>query len=257
MNPRQRRGILFMLIAVLLAVAVFFLVARYVSNVNTKVGNLVTVYRASDEISPYETFEEDMFVTEDVPARWLGKSTITDPEEFLDRKSSLTIEPGTMVTRDMLLDESTLSPTEREVAINVDAVTGLAGRVQTGDYVDIYAVFKEVPGVNDQVQVLNRTVRVVSVRGVQTVPDEDSVTGEQDVIPVTLALEPNDALAVTYASAFAEEVRLVGLPTTEAEDRSGEEDYFDAEKLNELEAGDGADSEDDDSDESDESEESD
>ena len=55
-------------------------------------------------------------------------------------------------------------------------------------------------------------VRVVSVRGSQVLVDEDSATGQASVVPVTLALEPNDALAVTYASAFADEVRLVGLP---------------------------------------------
>lgn len=234
MNPRQRRGLLFILLAVLMAVGVFFVVANYVSQVNTKVGNLVTVYRAAEDIAPYETISAEKLAKDEVPARWLGASTVTNVDELLDSKVAVAVEPGTLLTNDLLLLDSTLSATEREIAINVDAVTGIAGRVGTGDYVDIYAVFAGIEGVPDQVQVLVRTVRVVSVRGVQTVPDEESVTGEQNVIPVTLALEPNDALAVTYASAFAKEVRLVGLPAGEAEDRTGEKNYFDSETLEEF-----------------------
>ncbi|MEK8227385.1 hypothetical protein NKG05_16710 [Oerskovia sp. M15] len=84
------------------------------------------------------------------------------------------------------------------------------------------------PGLPKQVQVLVRSVRVVSVAGSQVKVDEESDTGQQNVIPVTLALQPNDALAVTYAAAFAQEVRLVGLPTGSAEDRTGELDDLDA-----------------------------
>ena len=58
-------------------------------------------------------------------------------------------------------------------------------------------VFSDVPGLPKQVRVLVQNVRVVSVRGSQVQVDELSSTGQQRVVPVTLALEPNDALAVT------------------------------------------------------------
>jgi len=79
--------------------------------------------------------------------------------------------------------------------------------------------------------VLVQNVRVVSVRGEQTKANQTAINGQQSVIPVTLALEPNDALAVTYASAFATEVRLVGLPTGTGENRAGEKGNFDAKDL--------------------------
>ena len=88
-----------------------------------------------------------------------------------------------------------------------------------------------MPGLPKQVRVLVEDVRVVSVRGEPGAVDEDSETGQATVVPVTLALEPNDALAVTYASAFAQEVRLVGLPAGSGEDRTGEQDEFDATNL--------------------------
>ncbi len=132
----------------------------------------------------------------------------------------------------MLIPPSALSPTEREIAINVDAVTGVAGRVRPGDRVDMYAVFADVTGLPAQVRVLVRDVRVVTIGGQQTVTrSDDEGVSENEVLPVTLALEPDDSLSVTYANAFAEEVRLVALPTDVGTDRTDDVDSFDAGNL--------------------------
>ncbi|HEY5515620.1 MAG TPA: Flp pilus assembly protein CpaB [Pengzhenrongella sp.] len=220
---------LFILASGLLAVVVFFVVASYVANVANQVGSLVTVYRAAKPIPAHTAIDKDSIVADRVPARWLSDSARLTEGDIVGQSVAVSLEPGTLLTADLLVRPSDLSPTEREIAINVDSVTGLAGRVETGDYVDIYAVFADVPGLPKQVRVLVRNVRVVSVRGAQTTVDEKSLTGgQQTVIPVTLALEANDALAVTYASAFAHEVRLVGLPTGTGQDRSGEKGEFDA-----------------------------
>ena len=71
---------------------------------------------------------------------------------------------------------------------------------------------------------------MVSVSGQLQVtsPDAKSI---QNVIPVTVALQPSAALAVTYANSFAKEVRLVGLPPGVAQDRSKEKKTFDAKQL--------------------------
>lgn len=231
MNPRQRRGVLFILMSVLLAVVVFFVIATYVGNVQSQVGSVVTVYRAAGDLPAYAMLDESMLVEDEVPARWLSEGARLEPDELVGRRIGFNVEEGTLLSRDMLVPPSDLSATEREIAVEVDQITGIADRVRPGDYVDIYAVFADVPGLPKQVRVLVQNVRVVSVRGSQVRLDENSVSGESNVVPVTLALEPNDALAVTYAAAFAEEVRLVGLPTGTAEDRTGEQSEFDAEDL--------------------------
>ena len=72
MNPRQRRGVLFILLSVVLAVVVFFLVASYVGNVSSQVGSVVTVYRAADDLPAYTTLDESTIVADEVPERWLS-----------------------------------------------------------------------------------------------------------------------------------------------------------------------------------------
>lgn len=231
MNARQRRGVLFISFSFLMAIVVFFTVAGYVASVNRQVGARVTVYRAATVIEPYQPLNDGNLQAVKVPRLWTSPTSRVRLDELRGRRVGFRLEKGTTLTSDMLVPPSDLSPTERELAVNVNAVTGLAGRVAPGNLVDIYAVFGDVPGLPKQVRVLVRGVRVVSVGGSQSVRQSDPDTGvssDRTVLPVTLALEPNDALAVTFASAFAEEVRLVGLPTGNSLNRSGEDGSFDA-----------------------------
>lgn len=232
MNPRQRRGVIFMVLAVVVAIAVFVILTNYVQAVSSQVGPTTTVYRAAAPIDAYVPLDEVNLEPYEVPERWATPASVLQLDQLEGRRIGFPVAAGTVVSEDMLVPPSDLSPTEREIAINVDAVTGVAGRVRTGDRVDLYSVFADVPGLPAQVRVLVRDVRIVSIGGVQTVVQtDDEGASEEDVIPVTLALEPDDSLAVTYANAFAEEVRLVALPTDTGLDRSEDIDQFDAGSL--------------------------
>lgn len=222
-----------MVLALVIGFGVFLSVTSYVASVQSQVGSRTTVFRASRSIDPYTPLSAQNLEPEEVPQRWTAPSTRLRLSDLEGRRVGFRIEPGTVISSDMLLSPTSLSPTEREIAVNVDAVTGIGGRVRPGDSVDIYAVFAEVPGLSDQVRVLVRNVRVVSIGGKQTVQQNDATNGisETQEVPVTLALEPNDAKAVTYAAQFADQVRLVGLPTDVGTNRSGETNTFDARNL--------------------------
>ncbi|MGF1646889.1 MAG: Flp pilus assembly protein CpaB [Kineosporiaceae bacterium] len=233
MNSRQRRGVVLIVLGAVVAALVFVVVTIYVRSVSSQVGPMTTVYAARDTIDPYTPLGPENLQPVELPQRWSAPSARLDLAGIEGRRVGFQLAPGTIVTSDMLIPPSDLNPSEREIAINVDAVTGVAGRVRPGDRVDVYAVFADVAGLANQVQVLVRDVRVVSVGGRQTVvaeDDDDGLTRAQ-AIPVTLALEPDDSLAVTYANAFADEVRLVALPTDRGVDRGGEIDQFDAGSL--------------------------
>lgn len=242
MNPRQRRGIVLIALSAVVAIAVFVIVTNYVRSVASQVGPLTTVYAAAAPIDAYSPLGATNLTPIEVPQRWAAPSSRLELPDLEGRRVGFRLESGTVVTSDMLVPVSELSPTEREVAINVNPVTGVAGRVRPGDRVDVYAVFSNVAGLPKQSRVLVREVRVVSIGGVQTVSDTTSEgLTQNDVIPVTLALEPDDALAVTYATAFADEVRLVALPTDTGVDRSGDIDSFDAGSLGGVPVLEGAD----------------
>lgn len=232
MNPRQRRGIVLILVSLVVAAATFFVVMRYVASVNSQVGTRVTVYQASTPIEAYTPLSAQNLTPIEVPKRWVADSAILTLDELVGRRVGFRLNTGSTVSSDMLIPSSSLNRNEREVAINVNAVTGVAGRVRPGDRVDIYAVFGDVPGLPKTVKVLARDIRVVSIAGQQTVVQQSTQgTNEQQVVPVTLALVPTDAMAVTYAANFATEVRLVALPNDVGTDRQGEAESYDAGNL--------------------------
>ena len=221
-----------MAVALLVALGTFVAVSTFVANVNSQVGQRVTVYQARQPIDPYTPLSADVLEPVEVPRRWVSESSIVGLSELTGRSISFRVNAGTTISSDMLIPNSSLSSTERELAINVDPVTGVAGRVRPGDRVDVYAVFGDVPGLPKQVRILQRNVRIVSIAGQQTVTQQNSDgTRESEVIPVTLAVEPEAALSITYASAFAQEVRLVALPSDVGVNRTNESDTFDASKL--------------------------
>jgi pilus assembly protein CpaB len=229
-NPRQRRGVVLMVLSVLAAFLVFVGVSSYVSNVNSKVGPMVTVYHVTKDLPAFTTLSSENTEPVQVPQRWAADKTVLKSSDIDGRVTATPLSAGSPVSLDALVPPSDLDPSEREIAVNVDAVTGLAGRVRPGDRVDVYAVFADVPGLSKQARILVENVRVISVLGQQQVQSPDAKT-IQNVIPVTLALQPDAALSVTYANSFAKEVRLVGLPPGVAQDRSREKKTFDAKRL--------------------------
>lgn len=232
MNPRQRRGVLLLLLSGLGALALFAVTTNYVSGVNARVAPLVTVYAASQDLPAYTQLTEDTVEAVEVPERWAPRTTVREVADLVGRRVAYGIEAGTWVGTDALLPPSAIGDDEREIAIQVDAVTGIAGRVAPGDLVDVYAIFGTAEdGVSRN---LVRNVRVISVGGQQTRTSTDGqgALADEAVVPVTLALDPQEALSVTYADAFAVSVRLVGLPPgIESQDRADESDRVDNRQL--------------------------
>ncbi len=230
LGPRQRRGVLLMIVGLAIGAVVFAVVATYVGNVQRQVGATTTVFRASRAIEPYTPITGADLEPVTMPERWTAPGTLLARGDLEGRKVGFRVQPGTVLSRDMLLERSALSATEREITIDVDPVTGIGGDVDAGDVVDVYAVFGEVAGLPKQARILVREARVVDVGGERSVREDSDRGGirADDVLPVTLALESEDALSVTYAGAFATEVRLVGLPEDVPAGREREPSEFDA-----------------------------
>jgi len=221
-----------MITAALAAIVLFFVAVNYVGGVNSQVAPKTTVYRATGEIAAYSIVKADQLEAVQVPERWTSPQAVDDIDDLVGRRVSYNVAEGTYLGKDMLLPPSSLNENEREIALTVDSKTGIAGRVRSGDFVDVYAVFDSEAGGSSQVLV--RNARVVSVSGSESRTQTTSrdEREQREVTPVTLALVPEDALAVTYADAFATTVRLVGLPPDITdENRSGEPNKLDGPDL--------------------------
>lgn len=211
MNSRQRRGVILLLISVLCAFAAFAGVISVISDVNSKVGPEVSAYELTSDIAPYTRLETSSFKKISLPKRWLSGTAITDLSQIQGKIAVTTLRKGSLLQSDMLVNQPELKAGEQEIAIMIDAETGVAGKITPGATVNIYATFaavneKEKP----QSRVIVQNARVLDVGRITALEPkrEENQTELEQAVPITFALNTVDAQRVAYAESFAQHVRL-------------------------------------------------
>jgi pilus assembly protein CpaB len=213
MNPRQRRGVILLTLAALGLLGVFILVAGYVADVRAEVDPKVTVLALAKPAEKDKAISDDMIKTVELPKRWVPKTALRDRTRLIGQVASADIPQESILQEGMIGAPPELATGQREIAILVDAETGVAGKLSPGSIVDIVATFpgNDQTGVKPESNVVVAGARIIAVgqpalkggRGVQ-----EQAADPAQVVPVTFALKPKEALTVTYAESFATEVRL-------------------------------------------------
>ena len=211
MNPRQRRGLLLIAISALGLIVVFVLIAGYVADVRDEVDPKVRLLSLARSVEPYEAITDDMVREVEMPERWAPPSALRDRGQLVGLVAAAPLSKDSLLQKDMLVAPPQLAPGQRELAILVDAETGVAGKIGPDSVVDIVATY---PG-NERKAAESRVVvpnaRIVEVGAPRT--DGGRGVREQagdpkQVVPVTFALSPEQVLVVSYAESNASEVRL-------------------------------------------------
>lgn len=213
MNSRQRRGVILLVLSVLCALGAFAGVLSVIRDVNSKVGPKVPAYRLKDDIAPYKELSADQFQKVTMPERWLSSTAVTDLSRIRGKIAVTQLRKGSLLQSDMIVDRPALEAGQQEIAIMIDAATGVAGKIDPGARVNIYATFKaENDKQKDQSKVIVANARVIDV-GKLTALDPGQSTAERSrtatqAVPITFALDTADAQRVAYAESFATHVRL-------------------------------------------------
>ncbi|MVO83424.1 Flp pilus assembly protein CpaB [Streptomyces sp. p1417] len=212
MNARQRRGVILLVLSVLCALGAFAGVLSVIRDVNSKVGPEVEAYELSTDIAPYKELEPGQFKKVEMPERWLSDNAVTDLREIRGKIAVTQLRKGSLLQTDMIVKRPQLAPGQQEIAIMIDAATGVAGKITPGSTVNIYATFKaEDEKGSDQSKVIVEGAKVIDV-GRLTALDADSDDRSRrrnaEAVPITFALGTKDAQRVAYAESFASHVRL-------------------------------------------------
>ncbi|MER5374129.1 MULTISPECIES: Flp pilus assembly protein CpaB [unclassified Streptomyces] len=221
MNSRQRRGVILLLLSVLCALGAFAGVLSVIDDVRSKVGPEVAAYRLRANIAPYTPLTTAQFEKIEMPERWLSDNAVTDLAAIRGKIAVTTLKKGSLLQTDMIVDQPALQAGEQEVAIMIDAATGVAGKITPGSSVNVYATFEGAKQSDpDQSKIIVTNARVLDVGELTALkPDADDRTRRPtDAVPITFALSTRDAQRITYAESFAKRVRLAlvapGTPTT-------------------------------------------
>jgi pilus assembly protein CpaB len=212
MNSRQRRGVILLVLSGLCALAAFFGVLSLVNDVDSKVGPEVSAYELRQDVSAYSTLSADQFDRVSMPQRWLPSTAVTDLNAVNGKVAATDLAKGSLLQRDMLSDQPQLKSGEQEIAIMVDAETGVSGEIHPGNTVNIFATF---PGngnnQHNESRIIVAGARVLKI-GSQTpiskTSDQPDGRRTTQAVPITFALDTEDAQRVAYAEAFATHVRL-------------------------------------------------
>ena len=213
MNSRQRRGVILLVLSALAAVGAFAGVLSVIRDVNSKVGPETTAYRLKHDIDPYKELTADQFQKISMPKRWLPVTAVTDLARIRGKIAVTRLKQGSLLQSDMIVDRPELQPGQQESAIMIDASTGVAGQINPGSRVNIYATFKgRNDRTKDESKVIVTNARVLNV-GKLTALDPGQSSDERrqtatEAVPITFALDTADAQRVAYAESFATHVRL-------------------------------------------------
>ncbi|MDQ0992787.1 Flp pilus assembly protein CpaB [Streptomyces sp. V3I7] len=209
MNSRQRRGVILLVLSVLCALGAFAGVLSVIDDVKSEVGPEVTAYRVgSDDVAPYQKLDAGQFERVRMPRRWLSPNAVTDLRQIQGKIAVTTLRKGSLLQTDMIVARPALQAGQQEVAIMIDAATGVAGKITPGARVNVYATFEgRRQGDPDQSRIIVTNARVIDV-GKPTQESDNRTQRPTDVAPITFALSTVDAQRLTYAESFAQRVRL-------------------------------------------------
>ncbi|MDK1476621.1 Flp pilus assembly protein CpaB [Streptomyces sp. 549] len=210
MNSRQRRGVILLVLSIVGAIAAFGGVLSVINNVESKVGPEVTAYELKSDVEPYQALERDQFTRISMPERWLPETAVTDLAQVDGKIAVNPLRKGSLLQADMIADRPALDAGQQEIAIMIDAATGVAGKITPGSRVNIYATFRGEGDTESVSKVLVSGARVIDVGRLTSIRPEDNEdpTGSGQAVPITFALGTTDAQRVAYAESFATHVRL-------------------------------------------------
>lgn len=230
MNPKQRRGAITLLLAIVGAVVVFLGVVSYVGSVSAEVGPKTKVFVAKEDIPKNKTIDlKNDVELKDLPNKYVTEQMATNLDQLAGQKAANGISKGSFIQIDSLVPISNLQDGEREITINLNADQGINGRVAPGDVVDVVAAFaKERENDNSAgdyrradipynvAGTLVPNARVVSVGQAQeealpaqSNPGDPAVEGVARTVAVTFAVSAKDASRLAYGESFAVSMRIV------------------------------------------------
>jgi Flp pilus assembly protein CpaB len=192
------------------AIAVFFSVLVYVGEVNARVGNMVQVLRLTQDVNAFEPIDASVYEVVEVPERWVTPTTLHSENDVVGLVAAAATPAGSVLQGGMVIERPGVQPGYREIAIVVDAETGVAGKVSPGARTDIIATIAATDTAPARAEVWVSNALVLEVGVVAGTESQDSLGNfsSGSGVPVTFSLTAEDALRLAYVESFSTKLRL-------------------------------------------------
>jgi pilus assembly protein CpaB len=210
MNSRQRRGVVLLVVSALCAVAAFAGVLSVIGDARSEVGPKITAYRLTQDIPAYKTITSQQLTKVQIPKRWLPTTAVRDLVELNGKIAATPLKSGSLLQTDMVEARPALQAGQMEIAIMIDAETGVAGKITPGAKVNIFATFAGKKDTDPDVsRIIVTGAPVIDVGQIKAFDTSgNSLRSSTQGVPITFALGAQDAQRVAFAESFAKHVRL-------------------------------------------------
>lgn len=204
MNPRQRRGVLLLVLAAVLAGAVVVGVSIYVGEVQAQLGPMQTVLQLREDVGHLEVIPPEAVEEVRMPQRWAPRWALTETSHLAGQVAATDLPAGTLLQESSLTRDPLIEALQEKVALDLDPEAAVGCEIEAGDVVDIHATFQQQGGTPAETRLLLEQVRILSVRG----GDPDQCGGRNGVVRVILAVDRLDVPRLANAKETAVGIHL-------------------------------------------------
>lgn len=179
--------------------------------------SMVNVVVARVRIPRDTKISPEMIRVSQIPSKYVHPMAVNDPQDVVDRYATQEFWPGEPILKGQVASEKAANELpykipsgKRAITIAVNSVTGVAGHIKPGHYVDVLVSYQVSERVEDvRVSTVLQKVLVLAVGS-----DLQKKEGIQQAETVTLAVRPEEAQMLFMAESVGR-IKLVLRPAGE------------------------------------------
>lgn len=190
------------------AIVVFFSMLVYVGDVNARVGNKVAVLELTKDVEAFKPIDASAYRVVKVPERWTTDASLREESDLVGMVAATSLPKGSVLQQGMVVPQPNVKTGYREIAIVVDAETGVAGKVNPGDHVDIIVTTGGGEQGEACAKIVISNALVLDVGVVTEVGGSGGDLTNRSGVPVTFSLTSQEALDLARAESFSVKLRL-------------------------------------------------
>ncbi|MGL5809485.1 MAG: RcpC/CpaB family pilus assembly protein [Nocardioides sp.] len=206
MSPRQRRGLLLLVLAVAAAVLVFASVLQYTADVSQQLGPRQPVLVVAREATALQPVGAADVKVQLVPKVFAPSNALSSVDDLSGKVPLADLPAGSFVAADDLIPTPALEAGQREVALTADLERTFGQTIRTEDRVDVLAILRDQSSTKAATTVLR--IPDTLVLGVSA-----NDAGEQNA--VRLAIPDDQAVELSEARTRGADIYLARVPLSE------------------------------------------
>jgi Flp pilus assembly protein CpaB len=199
MFESKKRAFLFMIAAILFAIAAVMLFTNYVAETEKSLGELAEIQVAKQEIPAGSPIAPDMLTTIKIPKKYAVDSFITSTEELKGKISLVPIPKDEVLTKAMLR-ETSKTPTGYRLVQLRSPMAIFDDQVDVLDRVDLVGTYESKENKNDTriTEVILKDVQVIRV-----------YKKDDEIVSIGVSLTLDEAEKAIWFLNFGKELRVL------------------------------------------------